>query len=180
MKRCSLLNLESIKEKGLNLKKLKKHIKKQLENQEIGIAEELSENLLREIFLDTKERLKNKTKYKVNEIHFPKSYLFALLVCERDWRKFLTYVFLSQSKNEREKTNQSWKEEYPEEKPTFEEKMRGVKSVTIPISSEKTDKPTFFFIGLSSKKRTSLKHELTHYFEVKLNLPVGSLGFIWK
>ena len=180
MKEVSLLNLESIKEKGLNPKTLKRHIKKELKKQKIGIAEELSENLLKEIFLETKERIKNKTKYKVDEIHFPKDYLFAWLICERDWRKFLTCVFLSQSKNEREKTEQSWKEEYPEEQPTFEEKLRGVKSVTIPMPSERNEKPTFFFIGLSSKRRTSLEHELTHYFEVKLNLPVGSLKFIWK
>jgi hypothetical protein len=176
----SLLNLESIKEEGLNLERLKKHIRKELKKHEIGIAEELSENLLKETFLKTKERIKNKTKYKVKEIHFPKDYLFAWLICERDWRKFLTYVFLSQNENEREKTEQSWKEEYAEEKPIFEEKIRGVKSVTIPIFSEKSDEPNFFFIGLSSKKRTSLEHELTHYFEVKLNLSKGSLRSIWN
>jgi hypothetical protein len=176
----SLLNLESLKEEGSSLERLKKHIRTELKKHEIRIAEELSEDLLKEIFLKTKERIKNKTTYRVQEIDFPKEHLFAWLICERDWRRFLTHVFLSQNENETERTEQSWKEEYPEEKPTLEEKIRGVKSITIPISTDKSDVPNFFLIWLSSKKRTSLEHELTHYFEVKLNLSVGSLKSIWN
>lgn len=179
MNEKSLLNLEITKEEGLNFERLKRHIRKELKKHGIRIAEELSENLLKEIFLKTRERIQNKTKYKIEEIQFPEDCLFAWLICERDWRKFLTYVFLSQSENERKKTEQSWKEEYAEEKPTFEEKIRGTKSITIPIS-EKTDEPRFFFVASSSKKRTSLEHEFTHYFEVKLNLSVGSLRAIWN
>jgi hypothetical protein len=176
----SLLNLQSIKEEEMNLERLKRHFRRELKKHEIRIAEELSENLLKEVFLQTKVRIKNKTKYRVEEMHFPKDYLFAWLICEKDWRKFLTHVFLSQRDNERERTEQSWKEEYPEEKPTSEEKIRGVKSITIPISTDESDVPNFFLIWLSSKKRTSLEHELTHYFEVKLNLSVGSLRSIWN
>ena len=176
----SLLNLKSMKEEEMNLERLKRHFRRELEKHEIRIAEELSENLLKEIFLKTKERIKNETKYKLEEMHFPKDHLFAWLICEGDWGRFLTCVFLSQSENESEKTEQSWKEEYAKEKPAFEEKIRGVKSIIIPISSKTSVEPNFFFIGLSSKKTTSLEHELTHYFEIKLNLSIGSLEPIIK
>lgn len=153
---------------------LKRKVKEELRKHKIGIRGEISENLLKEVFFEVKERIKQKTEYKVNEVDFPKDYLFAWVFWNRDWRKFLRLVFLSQSM-EREKTQKAWNEEYPEEKPTLEEKIEGTKSVTIPLMEE-----TFFLIGLSSANRESLRHEVTHYFEVTLNLPIGSLKSVWK
>jgi len=170
----------NLRDKDLkDLKTLKLAIRKQLRKHKIGIREDLSESFLKKLFLEVKERIKLKTKHKVDRLDFPKDSLIVWLFWKRGWRRLLKIVFLTQSENERERTAQSWREEYPTEKPTFEKKTKRTKSVLIPLHFKKEENPKFFFIGLSSKNESSLRHELTHYFENTLNLPKGSLQSIW-
>ena len=172
----SLFDLRSIEEKGVDLGKLKRHIKEVLRRHKIGIREEISEGFLKEIFLEVKEKITQKTKYKVMGIGFPKDHLFALLFWKRDWNRFLRYVRLSQSKTERERTELSWKREYSEEKmPPLEKWIGGTKGVLIPLMEE-----TYFLIGLRSMNRETLGKELTHYFEKQLDLDEGTFKHIWK
>jgi len=161
-----------------SLPTLKRAIRKQLKTERIKIREEICESLLKEIFLEVKERISHRTEYKVNEIDFPKDYLFALLFSKEDFKSFLRFALYTQKKRERKRTEKAWKREYPREKLALEERIKGITNVCIPLK-RKRRKQTFFLIGLSSENRKSLRHELTHYFEVTLKIPEGSLMHIW-
>jgi len=163
-----------------DLETLKRAIKRQLGRRKIGIRAEISENLLREIFSEVKEKIKQKTKYEVDKFDFPKNYLSAWLFWKRDYRKFREFVFDTHSETERKKTEQVWKEEYSKEEPFSTVEQKGAKNFTLVLKKNKDAEETFFLIVLSSRNRDSLRHEFTHYFEIVMKLPYGSLLHIWK
>ena len=169
--------LENMMKRMLNLKdedfkdleSLKRAIKRQLKKRKIKIREEISEDVLEEIFYKTKENIKQKTKYEVDKFDFPKKFLFAWLFLGKDYRKFRKLVFSSMSKDERRKTKEVWKEEYSLSEPFSRTR---VKNFSISFND------SFFVIALSSRRRDSLKHEITHYFELVLKLSFNSFQHI--
>ena len=77
------------------------------------------------------------------------------------------------NEEERKKTLKSFEEEHGE-KLTREKFINRVPAFSTPFEEDES----FYFVAIINEK--SLKHELTHYFEVALKLPPSSLLYIWE
>ena len=154
-----------------DLETFKGVIKKYFREQKIGIEAEISEDILREVFSEAKEKIAEKTDYKVEKIEFPN--MFAVLLYKRDLKKFKATVWDSMDKEARKKSIKVFLEEHGE-KLTKEKFINKVPAFSTPFEEDES----FYFVAAIKEK--SLKHELTHYFEVSLKLPPGSLLYIWE
>ncbi len=151
---------------------LKQHITLYLTKHHVETEEEVSPFQLEEVFLETKKQIQHKTAFDVSNIDFPAGQLFAWVFSYYDWHKFRNLTFLSMKRDERERTNHAFKQEYPNEEIMHEER---VKNLLVVLEGSKT----FYLIALSPLNRESLRHEMSHYFEHVLGLEHDALRNIW-
>ena len=154
-----------------DLETLKGAIKKYFREQKIGIEAEISEDILREVFSEAKEKIAEKTDYKVDKIKFPN--IFAVLLCKRDFKKFKATTWDSMDEEEMKKTLKSVEEEHGK-KITRKKFINNVPAFTTSFEVDES----FYFVAVIKEK--SLKHELTNYFDLALKLPLGHLLYIWE
>lgn len=150
----------------LNLETWKETFKKFFEEKKIPIKQEISEDLLREVFLEVKEKIAEKSEYKVDKIEFPN--IFAVLLWKRDFKKFKATIWDNMTEEAKKKTLEFFEEEHGE-KCTRKKFVNGAPAFATPLEEDES----FYFIAVINER--SLKHEITHFFELVLKLKWGSL-----
>lgn len=154
----------------LNLETWKETFRKFFRERKIAIKKEISEDLLREVFLEVEGKITEKTEYKVDKIEFPN--LYGVFLWKRDFKRFKTTIWDIMAEEAKRKTLEVFEEEHGE-KLTREKFVNGASALSLPLEEDQR----FYFISVVNKR--SIRHEMTHFFELVLKFKKGSLQWIF-